>query len=201
MICNRSAPHPPTFRPRHNIFRFRVFAARLLASYKRISPVMESTDDVSLNDYGRAQTSGFEINRRNSVHSRAPRPDGQQQEQVVLPRADGGGRAWLFLAGCFMIEALIWGFPFSFGVFQDYYTNEPPFSESPSGITVIGTSAMVSGAMHYGWRPELTCSGHHVSRGSLCLNPTTAVSKTASLYAIHRPWVDGRCTYFKLVCD
>lgn len=36
----------------------------------------------------------------------------------ALPRADGGKGAWLFLTACFMLEALIWGFPFSFGVFQ-----------------------------------------------------------------------------------
>jgi hypothetical protein len=30
-------------------------------------------------------------------------------EQVNLPRADGGLEAWLFLAGCFTIEALVWG--------------------------------------------------------------------------------------------
>jgi hypothetical protein len=30
-------------------------------------------------------------------------------EQANLPRADGGKEAWLFLAGCFTIEALVWG--------------------------------------------------------------------------------------------
>lgn len=35
---------------------------------------------------------------------------GQTQEPVFsLPPADGGVRAWLFLAGCFFIEALVWG--------------------------------------------------------------------------------------------
>jgi len=36
------------------------------------------------------------------------------------------------------------GFPFSFGVFQDYYATHPPFSNEPSGIATIGSSAMVS---------------------------------------------------------
>lgn len=30
-------------------------------------------------------------------------------EQVNLPKADGGKEAWLFLCGCFTIEALVWG--------------------------------------------------------------------------------------------
>lgn len=32
--------------------------------------------------------------------------DGQE---FSLPQADGGKDAWLFLASCFMVEALIWG--------------------------------------------------------------------------------------------
>lgn len=36
------------------------------------------------------------------------------------------------------------GFPFSFGVFQDYYSTQAPFSEEPSGIVIIGSSAMVN---------------------------------------------------------
>jgi hypothetical protein len=35
------------------------------------------------------------------------------------------------------------GFPFAFGVFQDYYSNHEPFAGS-SSIAVIGTCAMVS---------------------------------------------------------
>lgn len=32
-----------------------------------------------------------------------------EREQINLPRADGGKDAWLFLLGCFMLEALVWG--------------------------------------------------------------------------------------------
>jgi hypothetical protein len=32
-----------------------------------------------------------------------------EREQANLPRADGGKEAWLFLCGCFTIEALVWG--------------------------------------------------------------------------------------------
>ncbi|KAL9631687.1 MAG: hypothetical protein Q9204_004122 [Flavoplaca sp. TL-2023a] len=63
------------------------------------------------------------------------------QREFTLPPADRGKDAWLFLAGCFMVEALIWGFPFSFGVFQEYYTTHEPFSARPAGIAVIGTSS------------------------------------------------------------
>jgi hypothetical protein len=59
-----------------------------------------------------------------------------------IPPADGGKDAWLFLVGCFFVEALVWGFPFSFGIFQQYYTEHEPFSGS-SSIAVIGTCSMV----------------------------------------------------------
>lgn len=58
-----------------------------------------------------------------------------------VSRADGGRDAWLFLAACFLFEALIWGFPFAFGVFQTYYSTHSPFDEHASGIAVIGTCA------------------------------------------------------------
>lgn len=30
-------------------------------------------------------------------------------ELQSLPRVDGGKQAWLFLTGCFLLEALVWG--------------------------------------------------------------------------------------------
>jgi hypothetical protein len=35
------------------------------------------------------------------------------------------------------------GFPFSFGIFQEYYTTHEPFSPEPLGIAIIGTTATV----------------------------------------------------------
>ncbi|KAG6018654.1 hypothetical protein E4U41_003683 [Claviceps citrina] len=58
-----------------------------------------------------------------------------------LPPVDGGKDAWCFLAACFLVEALTWGFPNSFGVFQDYYSTHEPFAGSDQ-IPVIGTCAM-----------------------------------------------------------
>ncbi|KUJ12299.1 MFS general substrate transporter [Mollisia scopiformis] len=74
--------------------------------------------------------------------------DSTNNVAMTIPPADGGKGAWLFLAGCFVFEALVWGksFPFSFGVFQSYYTTHPPFSLSPNGIAAIGTCS--SGVMY-----------------------------------------------------
>ena len=32
-----------------------------------------------------------------------------EREQATLPPTDGGYQAWLLLAGCFVINVLIWG--------------------------------------------------------------------------------------------
>lgn len=50
--------------------------------------------------------------------------------------------AWLFLAACFVMEALVWGFAFTYGVFQSYY-NEIPEFKNTGNIAVVGTCAMV----------------------------------------------------------
>lgn len=44
----------------------------------------------------------------NQSHEHSQSDNGQLHE-FSLPRADGGKDAWLFLAGCFTLEALIWG--------------------------------------------------------------------------------------------
>jgi hypothetical protein len=59
-----------------------------------------------------------------------------------LPPMDGGMNAWLFLAACFVMEALVWGFAFTYGVFQAYYTEIPEFKNT-GNIAVVGTCAMV----------------------------------------------------------
>ncbi|KAF4461017.1 major facilitator superfamily transporter [Fusarium albosuccineum] len=67
--------------------------------------------------------------------------------EFSLPQADGGKDAYLFLAACFIIEALVWGFPFAFGVFQDYYRTHEPFAGT-GGIPIIGTCCLSQGIMY-----------------------------------------------------
>ncbi|KAJ3539734.1 hypothetical protein NM208_g5370 [Fusarium decemcellulare] len=71
-------------------------------------------------------------------------PEGRHE--FSLPPADRGKEAWLFLFASFCLEALTWGFPYAFGVFQDYYRTHAPFAGS-SGIATIGTCAM--GIMYF----------------------------------------------------
>lgn len=60
--------------------------------------------------------------------------------RTTFPPIDGGVAAWRLLLAAFVFEALLWGFPLSFGVFQEYYTSLPLFKDN-SYITIVGTTA------------------------------------------------------------
>ncbi|KAF7362382.1 MFS general substrate transporter [Mycena venus] len=59
-----------------------------------------------------------------------------------LPPVDRGNGAWSFLAAAFIVEAVVWGFPNSYGVFLDAYLQDPRFTSqknAPSLLPLIGT--------------------------------------------------------------
>ncbi|KAL2434155.1 hypothetical protein ABEF95_014803 [Exophiala dermatitidis] len=73
----------------------------------------------------------------------APTPADEEshpREASSLPPPDGGRAAWRLLLSSFVFEALLWGFPLSFGVFQNYYTQLAQFKDDPY-VSVIGTVA------------------------------------------------------------
>lgn len=94
--------------------------------------------------------------------------DGENQHDIAiveqnLAPADTGIAAWRLLVVAFVFEALLWGqlnpdlislyqsrdgradidtsgFPLSFGVFQNYYSQQPQFANNPF-ISIVGTVA------------------------------------------------------------
>lgn len=64
----------------------------------------------------------------------------QPNAEQSLPPHDGGKAAWRLLLAAFVFEALLWGFPLSFGVFQNYYSQLPQFKDN-AFVSVIGTVA------------------------------------------------------------
>lgn len=63
-----------------------------------------------------------------------------ERASLDVPQAkDGGSRAWLSVAGSFLIFVNIWGFTFIFGVFQSFYELSYIPGESTSSISWIGT--------------------------------------------------------------
>ncbi|KZV70087.1 MFS general substrate transporter [Peniophora sp. CONT] len=66
----------------------------------------------------------------------------REEEALALPPVDGGLQAWKFVFCAFILETLVWGFPLSYGVFQQWYLSSPnsPFrGASESAINAIGT--------------------------------------------------------------
>ncbi|KAM5349162.1 hypothetical protein ACJ41O_008985 [Fusarium nematophilum] len=132
----------------------------------------------------------------------AIREDGSSESQVEgltgghelpsLPRVDGGKDAWLFLAASFMIEALTWGFPFAFGVFQDYYSTHEPFkgSSSIAGIMYLGIPFIMSlqrlFPKHSRWSPIIGLFVMCISlaASSFSQNTTHLILTQGVLYAI-----------------
>ncbi|KAF9641117.1 Major facilitator superfamily [Lasiodiplodia theobromae] len=74
--------------------------------------------------------------------------DSRPAHEFSLPPVDGGKDAWLMLASAFFIEGLVWGFPFAFGVLQEYYSSHEPFASDSSHSATIGTVAL--GFMYLG---------------------------------------------------
>ncbi|OAG07286.1 MFS monocarboxylate transporter [Paraphaeosphaeria sporulosa] len=80
-----------------------------------------------------------------AINPREVEVDSDPNEQN-LPRVDGGKDAYLVLASVFVQGALIWGFVYGFGVFQEYYSRQPQFAGNVSGLAAIGTTG--SGIMY-----------------------------------------------------
>ncbi|KAL6300857.1 MFS general substrate transporter [Sparassis latifolia] len=60
-----------------------------------------------------------------------------------LPPVDGGIKAWRFCLSAFVMELMVWGFGFSYGIFQNYYTTHPPFGgQSHIAIAAVGTTSL-----------------------------------------------------------
>lgn len=89
-------------------FRTKNYSEELkLAELKYL--VMSSMEILEMSNFDMVLTSGFEEHGLQHVQSRHSHLHEVQNEQVSLPKADGGKDAWLFLTGCFFVEALTWG--------------------------------------------------------------------------------------------
>ncbi|KAF8703642.1 Major Facilitator Superfamily, partial [Rhizoctonia solani] len=72
-----------------------------------------------------------------------PSPD--NEGLVSLPPMDKGFAAWSFVAGGFLIETFVWGFGFTYGVFQEYFLHNRTFGDaSEAELGAIGTVALAT---------------------------------------------------------
>ncbi|KIK61604.1 hypothetical protein GYMLUDRAFT_243300 [Collybiopsis luxurians FD-317 M1] len=78
------------------------------------------------------------------------------RNQSSLPPMDKGHRAWIFLAAAFVVEAVVWGLPTSFGIFLDVYLNDSTYSSQPNAQTLLPLIGPVASGIIY-------CSGPFIS--------------------------------------
>ncbi|GFZ44356.1 hypothetical protein JCM24511_02078 [Saitozyma sp. JCM 24511] len=66
-------------------------------------------------------------------------PSSETPFAPALPPVDSGRQAWLFLLSATMIEALVWGLPYTVGVLHAYWTNTL-FEGRGSGIVTLAAT-------------------------------------------------------------
>ncbi|KAE9379484.1 MFS general substrate transporter [Stipitochalara longipes BDJ] len=100
-----------------------------------------SVEQFELSNWTPSGPSRSETERsENPVFSTDNITSGETVIQELKP-VDGGVAAWTVLITAFVFEAVLWGFPISFGVFEEYYSTIPEFKGSSSKIALIGTLA------------------------------------------------------------
>lgn len=85
------------------------------------------------------------------------------------------------LVSAFFIESFVWGFPYAFGILQDYYSTHEPFASDSSHSAIIGTVAL--GVMYLGspfglsflqrwpiYRRPCSIAGLFISSGALAVS-------------------------------
>ncbi|KAJ3756588.1 MFS general substrate transporter [Lentinula raphanica] len=73
-----------------------------------------------------------------------------------LPPVDRGFGAWSFLTAAFFVEAIVWGFPTSFGVFLDAYLNDSKYTSQSKATTLLPLIGPVSTGLIYCSGPFMT---------------------------------------------
>ena len=128
------------------------------------------------------------------VSSNSITNDINHQQEFSLPPADGGKDAWLFLITCFFVEAFVWGFPFSYGIFEDYYSTHDPFV-GKSGIPAVGSSALVDFiALLHVSEFTLTLPGYHVHGLTFRFHDPPTMAKLSETMLRSGPWDDDSST-------
>ena len=56
-----------------------------------------------------SHSSNIDNDHRHDIELQNITSQEREREQIILPPTDGGYQAWLLLAGCFVINVLIWG--------------------------------------------------------------------------------------------
>ncbi|KAA1476050.1 MFS general substrate transporter [Dentipellis sp. KUC8613] len=69
--------------------------------------------------------------------------------ELELAPVDTGFAAWSFLVAAFIVEALVWSFPFAYGIFLTAYLAEPNFANQPNAETLLPLVGTLSSGVIY----------------------------------------------------
>ncbi|KAJ6491895.1 MFS general substrate transporter, partial [Mycena sanguinolenta] len=62
---------------------------------------------------------------------------------------DKGFGAWAFLAAAFIVEGIVWAFPFSYGIFLDAYLQDPRITSQNNATSLLPLVGMLSSGIIY----------------------------------------------------
>lgn len=80
---------------------------------------------------------------RSSVHETSLSSSTPGIHSSELPPVDTGFGAWSFVASAFILDTLVWGFGFTYGIFQEYFIREKSFGNaSEAALGAVGTIAL-----------------------------------------------------------
>ncbi|VDB91913.1 unnamed protein product [Peniophora sp. CBMAI 1063] len=68
---------------------------------------------------------------------------------LALKPVDRGFAAWSFLAGAFVVETLVWGFPNTYGVFLSVYLEDPRFGSQLHASSILPLVGTLSSGIIY----------------------------------------------------
>ncbi|KAF5367010.1 hypothetical protein D9758_003844 [Tetrapyrgos nigripes] len=93
-------------------------------------------------------------------------PNIPRLNESSLPPMDRGFGAWSYLVAAFLVEAIVWGFPLSFGVFLDEYLSDPVYTSQPNARFLLPLIGPISMGVIYCSSPILnpllvTCCPHY----------------------------------------
>ncbi|KAL1757924.1 major facilitator superfamily domain-containing protein [Schizophyllum commune] len=73
----------------------------------------------------------------------------REGHESSLPPADKGLQAWFFLLAAFVVEAILWSFPFAYGVFLESYLSDPTYTSQKNATSLLPLIGTVSSGIMY----------------------------------------------------
>ncbi|TFY82320.1 hypothetical protein EWM64_g1692 [Hericium alpestre] len=89
-----------------------------------------------------------ELAEEEDVEESSQTTEGLRNESTLAP-VDTGFSAMAFLVAAFVVEVLVWSFPFSYGIFLTFYLEDPRFASQPKSGTLLPLAGTLSSGVIY----------------------------------------------------